>query len=183
MVLLILGVALWFGAHEFKRIAPDARAKMGEEKGKGPVALALLVSIVLMVIGYRMAQGAVFWGRSPMLTGLNNLLMLASFWLFAAAGMKTWITTKIRHPQLTGFILFCAAHLLVNGDVESLILFGGLLAWAVVAIVWINAQSPAWEPVSPAPEPKTEIRPLVGGLVVMVIVMLIHNWIGPRPWG
>ena len=142
MILLILGVAVWAVAHEFKRIAPGARAKMGEEKGKGPIALALLVSIVLMVIGYRMAQGAVFWGRSPMLTGINNLLMLASFWLFAAAGMKTWITSKIRHPQLTARV-----------------------------------------PASPAPEPKTEIRPLVGGLVVMIIVMLIHNWIGPRPWG
>ena len=58
MIWLILGVALWWGAHFFKRVAPDVRASLGDP-GKGAVALALLVSIVLMVIGYRAADGAV----------------------------------------------------------------------------------------------------------------------------
>ena len=95
MLLLVLGVLLWAFAHLFKRLAPEARARMGEPV-KGAVALALLASIVLMVIGYRMADGAFFWGRHPATVGLNNLLTLLSVYLFAASGMKTWITSKIR---------------------------------------------------------------------------------------
>ena len=102
MTLLVLGVALWWAAHLFKRIAPGVRAGMGE-RGKGPVALALLVSVVLMVLGYRWSLGEFYWGRSPMTTGLNNLLMFISVYLFAAAGMKTAAARHLRHPQLIGF--------------------------------------------------------------------------------
>ena len=114
MILLVLGVLLWAGAHFFKRIAPARRAAMGEP-GKGAVSLALVATVLLMIFGYRMAEGAFFWGRSPALTGINNLLMLGSVYLFAAAGMKTRAARMLRHPQLTGFALWCAAHLLVNG--------------------------------------------------------------------
>ena len=75
MLILTLGVLLWALAHLFKFIAPEARARMGE-KGRGPISLALLLSIILMVIGYRSADGAFFWGRSPAMTGINNLLVL-----------------------------------------------------------------------------------------------------------
>ena len=181
MTLLILGLLLWSGAHLFKRIAPDARARMGE-KGKGPIALVLLASVVLMVIGYRMADGPFWWGRSPALVGINNLLMLFAFYLFAASGSKTWITTKIRHPQLTAVKTFAVAHLLVNGDLPSFILFGGLLAWAVVEVVLINRAEPEWTPAHDIPA-SSEIKAIVATIVVVVIVMLIHNWLGYRPWG
>ena len=75
MILLVLGVVLWSVTHLFKRIAPDRRAAMGP-KGKGIVALVLVASVLMMIFGYRSADGAVFWGRSPALVGINNLLML-----------------------------------------------------------------------------------------------------------
>ncbi|MHC0054794.1 NnrU family protein [Actibacterium sp. D379-3] len=182
MIWLILGVALWWAAHLFKRIAPGARAQLGAEKGKGAVALALLVSVVLMVIGYRMADGAVFWGPSPALTGINNLLVLLAFYLFAASGMKTGITRKIRHPQLTAVKTWALAHLLVNGDVPSFILFGGLLAWGVVEVIVINRAQPEW--VRPAPVPLSkEIMAIVGAVVVFAAVALIHAWLGYNPFG
>ena len=53
----------------------------------------MVVSIILMVIGYRGAYGPVWWGRSPALVGINNLLMILAFYLYAASGAKTWITT------------------------------------------------------------------------------------------
>jgi len=84
VIWLILGVALWSAAHLFKRLAPDARAQLGEP-GKGIVALAVLASVVLMVIGYRLADGLFVWGRSPALVGINNLLMLFAVYLFAAS--------------------------------------------------------------------------------------------------
>ena len=181
MILLVLGVALWSAAHLFKRLAPEARAKMGD-KGKGPIALLLFVAIVLMVIGYRGADGAFFWSRTPALTGINNLLMLLSVYLFAASGMKTGIARRMRHPMLIGVKVWALAHLLVNGDVPSFVLFGGLMAWAVVEVILINRAEPVW--VKPEPVPvKKEVMAAVGTLVVFGAIAGIHIWLGYNPFG
>ena len=181
MTVLILGVALWWGAHGFKRLAPERRAAMGE-KGKGLVAVLVLASVVLMVVGYRAAAFVPVWAAPGFLVHVNNLLMLLAFYLYAASGMKTAITRVIRHPQLTAVKTWAVAHLLVNGDLASIILFGGLLAWAVVAVIVINRSEPAW--VRPAPAPaKKEVMAVVGTIIVVLIVMLIHNWLGVAPWG
>ena len=187
MLILILGVALWWAAHLFKRVAPGARASLGEAKGKGPVAIALVVSVVLMWWGYGAAEGPVWWGRSSALVGINNLLMVLAFYIYAsgAAGPgkpRNRVGTTLRHPQLIGFSIWAAAHLLVNGDLASFVLFGGLLAWALTEIVAINRAVPDWQP--PAwGGVKSEVRVALIGLVVLVVVMLIHNWLGVTPWG
>ena len=181
MVLLISGVALWWAAHLFKRVAPERRAAMGE-KGKGLVAVLLVLSVFLMARGYGQAEGPVWWGRSPATTGINNLLMLLAFYLYAADGMGTRVTAWIRHPQLTGFSLWAVAHLLVNGDLPSYILFGGLLVWALVEIVLLN-RAGAWKRrTGPFPLRK-EIMAAAGAVIVMLVVGLIHGWIGPWPFG
>ncbi|TKW68491.1 MAG: hypothetical protein DI616_00355 [Paracoccus denitrificans] len=183
MFILILGVALWWAAHLFKRAAPGVRARLGG-RGKGIVALVLVVSVVLMVLGYRAAPaGDVWWGPSPMLKGINNVIMLAAVYLFAASGMKTAIARKVRHPQLLGFASWAFAHLLVNGDLPSLVLFGGLLVWAVVEMVVINAMEPDWQaPAEPAPIRK-EVMAVIGTLVVFALIGLVHNWLGYNPFG
>ena len=181
MVLLISGVALWWAAHLFKRVAPERRAALGE-KGKGLVAVLLVLSVFLMARGYGQAEGPVWWGRSAATTGINNLLMLLAFYLYAADGMGTRVTTWIRHPQLTGFSLWAVAHLLVNGDLASFVLFGGLLVWALVEIMLLN-RAGAWKRrTGPFPARK-EIMAAVGAVVVMLVVGLIHGWIGPWPFG
>lgn len=181
MLLLILGVALWAGAHFFKRFAPERRAAMGE-KGKGLVAVLILLSVVLMIVGYRGADFIHIWSPPAFLTHLNNLLMVLAFYLYAASGAKTAITRRVRHPQLIGFKTWAIAHLLVNGDLASVILFGGLLAWAVVSVILINRAQPTWTPPAPAPMRK-EVTTVIATLVVVVVVMLIHNWLGVQPWG
>lgn len=181
MTLLILGVALWWAAHLFKRLAPEARARMGNA-GKGAVAVALLLSVVMMYFGYGQAGGPVWWGRSPALTGINNLLMVLAVYFYAADGSKTWLARKVRHPQLTGFKTWAVAHLLVNGDLKSLVLFGGLLAWAVVEVIVINRAQPDWTPPAPRPASK-ELVAIVATGVVTGVLMLIHNWLGYQPWG
>ena len=183
MFILVLGVFLWWAAHLFKRIAPARRNAMPEQQAKARVAISLFVSVVLMVIGYRMADGPYWWGPTPALKGINNLLVLVSFYLFAAAGMKTRVTSMIRHPQLIGFSLWAVAHLLVNGDLPSFVLFGGLLLWALVQIVLINRAEPNWvRPTGPFP-PRKEIIAVVGGVIVFAVVGLIHGWLGPNPFG
>lgn len=182
MLILILGVALWWGAHLFKRIAPARRATMGD-KGKGLVAACLLISVLLMILGYGASGGAVWWGRSPALVGINNLLVLVAFYLFAAAGMRTRITARMRHPQLTGFALWSGAHLLVNGDAASLVLFGGLFLWALAEMAAINRAEPVWTPArGPFPVGK-EVGAVLGAILVMGVVGLIHRWLGYNPFG
>jgi uncharacterized membrane protein len=181
MIWLILGLALWTGAHLFKRLAPEQRAAMGD-KGKGVVAVAILVSVVLMVIGYRMAEGPFFWGRHPALVGINNLLMIFSIYLFAASGLKTTLTRKMRHPQLGAVKVWALAHLLVNGDLASFILFGGLLAWAVLEVILINRADPEWTP--PATVPKmNELKAIVGTVVVYAVIAWVHMWLGYPVFG
>jgi uncharacterized membrane protein len=182
MTLLILGLALWWAAHLFKRLAPDARARLGDP-GKGIVAVAVLASVVMMYFGYGSARETadVWWGRNPALVGINNLLMVLAVYLYAASGVRSALARKIRHPQLTAVKTWALAHLLVNGDLPSLVLFGGLLAWAVVSVILINRAQREWTP--PVAKPGAEWKAIVGTVVVTVVVMLIHNWLGYQPWG
>lgn len=181
MALLIAGVALWWVAHLFKRAAPAARARLGEP-GKGLAAVAILASVVMMVYGYQWSEQIDLWYPPAFLTHVNNLLMVLSVYLFAASGMKTRITRTIRHPQLTAVKTWAVSHLLVNGDLAALILFGGLLAWAVVSVILINRAERAWTRPSPAPASR-EIAALVGSAVVYGAMMWIHDWLGVQPWG
>ncbi len=184
MTLLISGVALWWAAHLFKRLLPGVRGKLGEP-GKGLVTILIIASIVLMVLGYRAAVGPVFWGRTPMWVGINNLLMILAFYFYAASGAKgakIWLGTKVRHPQLTGFSIWAFAHLLVNGDLPSFVLFGGLLSWAIVQVLVINAQEGPWDRPPQAPA-KKEVVAVVITLIVTAVVMGIHYALGVTPWG
>ncbi|MCT4332150.1 NnrU family protein [Paracoccus sp. YLB-12] len=180
MLILILGVALWWAAHLWKRVAPASRAEFGE-KGKGLVTGALILSVLLMIWGYKIADGPVWWGRSAATVGINNLLVLIAFYLFAASGMKTRVTAMTRHPQLIGFSLWAFAHLLVNGDLPSLILFGGLLVWAQVEILLIN-RTPWTPPSGPFPARK-EAMAAAGAVIVTLAVGMIHGWLGYWPFG
>lgn len=184
MNLLIAGVALWWAAHLFKRFAPGARQALGVA-GYPVMAVLIVLSVMLMVIGYRQADGAFYWGADPMWVGINNLLMVLAFYFYAASaakGAKIWLGTKVRHPQLTGFSLWAVAHLLVNGDTASFILFGGLLAWSIVEILLINAQEGPWQRPARAPA-KKEVVAIVVTIVVTVVVMGIHYALGVKPWG
>lgn len=186
MLLLIVGVALWVAVHFWKRITPDHRARFGD-KGKIVVAVGTVVAIVLMVFGYRAAEGYVYWDRTSAMTGINNLLMVLAFYVYAVGGPKpgkprAWLGRKLRHPQLTGFSIWAVAHLLVNGDTPSFVLFGGLLVWALVTIVLINRVEPAW--VVPAARPaKKELIPIVATVVMVAIVGAIHMALGYNPFG
>ncbi len=133
MVLLILGLALWIGGHLFKRIAPARRAAMGE-RGKGVVGLVLLLSVVLMVIGYRGAPYVPVYDPLPGMGHVNNTLMLLAVFLFGVGGTKGLLYPRMRHPMLWGTVIWAVAHLLVNGDLASVILFGGIGLWALGAM-------------------------------------------------
>ncbi|MDO6584403.1 NnrU family protein [Salipiger sp. 1_MG-2023] len=181
MILLILGVALWWGAHLFKRVAPAQRAAMGA-KGKGVVALALAVSILLMIFGYKAANGAVFWGRHPATVGINNLMMLVALYLTSPGPKKGALLYRMRHPMLTGFLLWTVAHLLVNGDVPSFVLFGGLGLWAITEIIVINRAEPGWTPPAKGSIAKDAMFAAIS-VVLLLVIGLIHTSLGYPTFG
>lgn len=180
MTLLVLGLALWAGAHFLKRAAPDARARMGGA-GKGLVAFLLVVSIVAMVFGYRMAAFTPLWTSPGFLTHLNNLAMVVAFYLFGVGAAKGTTAGWLRHPQLTAVMVWAAAHLLVNGDLASLVLFGGLFVWAAAEVVVINRSQP-WERPD-AVSIKGDAKALGIGLLLLVAAAAVHLWLGVNPFG
>ncbi|WP_187430262.1 hypothetical protein ROLI_007940 [Roseobacter fucihabitans] len=184
MALLIVGLILWVGTHYFKRLAPAQRAGMGNT-GRIVTTIGIVAGLILMIIGYRAADFITVWNPPGFLTHVNNTLMLVALWVYgssAAKGAKAWPAYKTRHPQLLGFKLWAFAHLLVNGDLASIILFGGLLAWAVGSVILINRAEPDWTP--PAPAGKvTYIRLVVITLVLYVLIAAVHVWLGVLPFG
>ncbi|SEP14500.1 NnrU protein [Salinihabitans flavidus] len=180
MELLILGVLLWIVAHEFKRILPKQRAALGD-KGKGLVAVGVLLSIVLMVLGYRAAPFVNLWYPPGWTLHVNNLLMLLAFYFMSPGPKKGAIFYRMRHPMQTGFALWAVSHLLVNGDLASVILFGGLGLWSVVMMGVINRAEPGWTP-GPKGSIAKDAMFLVASAVLLVVVGYIHGMIGPWPF-
>ncbi|WP_298860379.1 NnrU family protein [uncultured Sulfitobacter sp.] len=183
MTLLIIGLILWIAAHYFKRLVPAQRAAMGNA-GKGIVAVAIVASLILMIIGYRSAEMVNIWYPPAFLTGINNLAMVLALWIYgssAAKGAKAWPAYKTRHPQLLAVKIWAAAHLLVNGDLASIILFGGLLAWAVGSVILINRAQPEWTAPAPAGR-RTYIRLIIISVVMYVVIAGIHAALGVNPF-
>jgi len=180
MTTLIFGLALWIGAHLFKRVAPGPRAALGGA-GKGLVAAVALAGIVLMVLGYRGAAFVPLYTPPPGMGHLNNLLMLIALSVFGAGAVKGVVWTRIRHPQLTAVKIWAVGHLLVNGDLASVVLFGGLLGWAVAEVVVINRAEGGWA--RPAPGPwKNDLKAVAIAVVVYAIAAGIHIWTGHNPF-
>ena len=179
-LVLILGLAIWIGAHLWKRAAPASRARFGEP-GKGIVAALLVVSILLMWWGYGRADGPVFWGRASWSVGINNLLTLVAVWLFVASNAGGRIATRMRNPQLTAVKVWAVAHLLVNGSAKAFVLFGGLLAWAVVEVIVLK-RTEAWEPRAPGPWSRDFAAAAIA-LVFWGVIAWIHTLFGKMPVG
>lgn len=180
MVWLLIGVALWSAVHFVPSLGVAARtgliARVGEQPYKGIFALSLVGAIVLMVVGWRSSVSTVVYVGPAWGALATNVLVFVGLVLFVASGVATNIKRVLRHPQLTGVAVWAAAHLLSNGDLRSLVLFGGLGLWALVEMLAINRRDGAW--VKPDAVPMTaELRPLVGAVVVYVVLFFAHPWI------
>ena len=181
MFQLPLGLTIFALPHLWKRLAPASRARLGDP-GKGVVAVLAIAGIWLASRGYAAWDDAPqLWTAPSWLWPVNNLLVAAGFYLFLASGMGVWGARVTRHPQLLGVILWAVAHLLVNGDLASLVLFGGFLLWAVASILLINRDVPRWTPPPRQPLAK-EVTAVVLTLLLVVGVGYLHGWIGPWPF-
>ena len=181
MTLRILGLLLWSQAHFFKRLAPARHAALGD-RSKKIVAVLIVISVVVMIFGYRMADFIPIWTPPAFLTGINNLLMLAAFFLIGMSATKGRLKGWMRHPMLLAVKVWALAHLMVNGDLASIVLFGGMLAWAVVSVILINRAEPEYVRPEPGPASK-DILLVVISIVTFVIATVIHLALGVNPFG
>lgn len=184
LTILILGVAMWWGAHLLKRWAPAARNSLESRFGNGArgiIAGSLGLSVLLMIVGYRGYDGAFLYAAPSWGVHVNNTLMLVAVFLLGAGSSKGKARRWLRHPMLTGFLIWTLAHLLVNGDSASVILFGGLALWAVVEMLVINRAVPEWHRPLPGPI-KGDLKLVVITLVVYAVLTGIHSlFIWPFP--
>ncbi len=180
MLWLCLGVLLWSAAHLLKSVAASTRAalveRLGNDAYRGVFSLVIVASVVLMVIGWRATDWSILYVPPTWARHTNLLLMLVAMFLFAASGMPSNVKRAVRHPQLTGVIVWSVGHLLANGDSRSLVLFGGIGLWAVVSIVAINRRDGAWP--KPAAVPiSADLKAAGGGLVGYVVLYLAHPYL------
>ncbi len=185
MAMLTAGVLLWACAHLFPSLAPEARARLMEKPGekpyKGMMALILVAAILLMVFGWRSVQPEALYAAptagTPMVT---TALMLLSFILLGAANAPSNIKRFLRHPMLTGVIVWAVAHLLANGDNRSAVLFGGLALWAVTAMFTINRRDGEWQKPDPVPLSKDAVLVVIGA-VLTAVVAYFHEYLSGVP--
>ncbi len=183
MVVLILGVALWAYSHLMKRVTPGFRASLGDQKGKGVATVLTLIALGLMIWGYRGADVIQLWYPPAFMTHINNTLMVIAVVLVNLGASRGVLRTKLRHPMLGAVKVWALAHLLVSGDLASVILFGGILAWAVVDMILINKMT-TWT--RPAPGPiRNDILYILASAVLFYVIVLIHTYLGypPLPGG
>ena len=190
MLLLTIGILLFAGVHLIPSLAPGLKAswysRLGEGGYKGTFSLLLWVALALIVIGWRSALPTLLYLPSPALHSLALGLLLFSFLLFVVSSRNSRLRRLIRHPQLTGVTLWGIAHLLLNGDSRSLLLFGGMSLWAVIEMITISRREGAWVK-SETPPWSTELVNLVIACAVIALVIYIHPWLagvavtGPLP--
>jgi uncharacterized membrane protein len=138
MVLLLAGLVMFLGMHSIAIVAPGARAqaqrRWGEGAWKSAYALVSLAGLVLIVYGFGMTREDPWVLYTPplWLRHVAFLLMLPVFPLLFAANLPGRIKTALKHPMLAAVKFWALAHLLANGRLADVLLFGGFLAWAVV---------------------------------------------------
>ncbi|MGO8737556.1 NnrU family protein [Rhodoblastus sp.] len=138
MAMFVCGLIFFFGAH-LTPTFPQFRARLVERLGLGPyklaftaVSLAGLVLIVLGVSAFRGAPGdALLWSPPLWTRHLAFALMLPAFVLIASAYIPSRVRDKVGHPMLAAIVIWAVAHLLANGDLLALLLFGAFLAFAL----------------------------------------------------
>lgn len=184
MALLVCGLLLWSLTHYLPTLGRPVRTSMidrlGENAYKGLFSILMILSIVLIVYGWKGTIPTHVYAPPAAGNLLAAILMLLAFILFVAGAQPTRIKQLLRHPQLTSVVVFSAAHLLVNGDSRSLLLFTWLAIWALVDMALINRRDGAWEK-PPAPGWAVEARLMIIAVVIFVVMVFVHPYLSGVP--
>lgn len=177
---MIIGLLLWSLVHFIPSLAPSIKTslqgRMGEAGYKISFALAMVVSLLLIVYGWRHSIPIHVYLLDFSTQYITTALMALAFILFGAAQYPSRIKTFIRHPQLMGVVIWSIAHLLSNGDSRSIVLFGTLGIWALLEMIFINRRDGARDKPE-IPSWGRELRGLVISLVIFVAVFFAHPYL------
>ena len=191
MTLLVAGLILFFGAHSISIVAPGwrdaAAARLGENAWKGLYSLVAVAGLALLIHGYGLAraQPVVLYQPPAGLRHAALLLMLPVFPLLLATYLPGRIRRAAKHPMLVATKLWALAHLLANGTLADLLLFGGFLLWAVLAFRAARQRDRATHATYPPGTAGGTVLTVVVGVVLWAaFAFWLHGWwIGVRPFG
>ena len=160
-----IGILLWVGVHLIPSLTPGIKTRWKSALGKhgymASFSLLLVLSLVLIVMGWRTAIPGYLYALPSNVDVFSVLIMWLASILFISAKMHTRIKQYIRHPQLLGVALWSIAHLLANGDTRSVTLFGSMLVWAIVEMFAINYRDGAWQ--------RPLVRPIRADFVLIAV--------------
>lgn len=188
MLQLLLGLVLFLGMHSVAIVALPLRDRMAtksENAWKGFYTLVSIIGLVLIVRGYAdLRQTPTFLYVAPVwLRHVAAVLMLPAFAFFIAPYFPGRIKTALKHPQLAAVKVWALAHLLVNGTLADVLLFGSFLLWAVADRISLKHR--VARPLPGAPESKAnDLIVVVLGLVLYAaFAFFVHEWLfGIRPF-
>jgi len=185
MLQLILGLVLFLGIHSISIVSLPTRnalaARMGEWPFKGLYALIAIVGLILIVRGYGEARldPTVLYTLPDWTRHLAMLIMLPAFPALLATYFPGRISQALGHPMLVAVKFWALAHLLVNGTLADVLLFGGFLAWAVADRISMKRRPQRDIPRAPQ-NAFNDVIAIVGGLgIYLAFVFWLHTaWIG-----
>lgn len=181
MLMLILGLVFFLGVHSTRIVADGWRgatiARIGALPWKGLYTVVSIAGFVLLVWGYGLArqQPVVLWSPPRGMNHLAALLMVFSFILLVATYVsRNAIKARLHHPMVLSVKVWALAHLLSNGNLADVLLFGAFLLWAVLSFRAARARDRAAGTVYAAGT--------AGGTAITVAVGLAA-WAGFAFWG
>jgi uncharacterized membrane protein len=192
MTLLIAGLVVFLGSHSLRIVADPWRAQQIARLGPGPwkglYSLVSLAGLAMIVWGYGLARGApvIVWTPPTWTRHLAALLTLPAFVLLAAAYVpRNRIKAAVGHPMIAGVKVWAFAHLVANGTLADIVLFGAFLAWAIPDFITARRRDRV---AGTAPTSIMAGRTLatvaVGLLAWGVFAFMLHGpLIGVRPFG
>jgi uncharacterized membrane protein len=181
MVVMILGLVLFLGAHTLpaqRGLRARAIASLGEGGYKIGYALVSLAGIVLIAWGfaqYRAAGLIDVWDPPKALKHVTVALMLPAVILVVAAFIRGHIYVALKHPMLAGIKLWAAGHLIANGDLGSIILFGSFLGWAVFDRISLKRRTDPGAPPIPVGGRRNDILAVVVGTILYLALGLVFH--------
>lgn len=183
MTIMIVGLVLFLGVHSLSIVNEPLRnrlhASLGEAAFKGLYSLVALLGLVLIIWGYGAArmEPTLVYAPPGWLRHLAMLLLVPVFPLLFATYFPGKIKAKLGHPMLAAVKLWALAHLLANGMLHDVLLFGSFLAWAVADRISMKRRAQRPIPTLPASKANDAIA-VVGGLAVYVVFVLwAHQWL------
>ena len=178
---MILGLVLFLGIHTLttqRALRARVVASMGEASYKIGYTLVSVAGLALVTWGYSnyRATGWIdVWNPPTAFKHITVALMLPAVIMVVASYIRGRIYTTLKHPMLTGVKLWAAAHLLANGDLGSIILFGSFLAWAVFDRISLKRRPDAGGPPIPVGGPGNDLIAIaVGVIVYLALAFAFH---------